>query len=1032
MNAYASVYGDIRRKNTQVKNNTYITSANSQALQDNFGDMIKFPKPPRLNTLTDGDDIYRFILLSLFQNFLSGSTVATMDNSLNQVLSLLAIDDRTDEAVLVSNYSQFRFDSTSIELSDRAVQASGGNILGTATASDFEIAPSGQIFIYDYNDANKTISFSGTVNTGVTYNISYFRDNANYQDTNWMNLADRNVLSPSPMNLLAGDVSTYNNPEFSYWWNTYNVDGSGVVIDEFKITADESPLIFRLPSESVTFKNPYTSAIVTNSIDVYNLSGTAFDINIVSEYNPDIEFSDAPQNYQTDVSGKYQNYYVRYSENNSYNYTALAKYNGSFTKYTKKLQSIEFPSNNRGTLDFFEKNTNFDINDLFGTGTKHIWLDVAWDPSGKYLLDNSSFLERSYSLHQDLVWREFFEQDNNTRVYYSAPSGIRVTEAPPSTLEGKEDCLGMFSTLTGTSNTESLYAYPIVSSGITSYANHLEVDFYDNLNNSGTTSFVDVFRNGDSGQYYQFRFGVDSFASTNIIPSGSSSTVSGVNVSTNPKDTFDSVLMNSKNYGFVESYFYSSGSTNYAISGTASYTLVSGNPNTNYSTTSLLNPSNIVIYPNLASASITSSDYFLFDFTFTQDTTTAFEFNFTDPSQKIGNLYPKTKYVVDVTSTPSSSFWTFTKTNTSPGGVPVSSTFQSNIPVETGNNTFEMLKGSYLKINGVVYSGQNNPIDEWVVPFAAGAGNGGGGGAGGTVGSYKSFAVTLNDVAGDILVNHYVLGNYSLRQNYINTVYNQISMMQNASAVANLNINSLYYYQIANAFGVIDNSAKNYITTIPRSQQWHTLTFDFGTNYSNMIFSLDENIIFEPFNSSIGFSGNFSYPIAMTVNHTSNQPYTDMSFYDNIEFSYYDANSILYKYRYQTNANNSLLAPVVTNNDVWEGSALSVSTVIDNKFFQSEPVSNFQFNVNILGLDEGFIYIVNDIINRVKPAHTLVVPIYLLEQKLSTTTQSINTDSATDWETGNEFLNIQVVNDGTGLGDSAGLIRISGLAPSGT
>jgi len=247
MNAYSEVFDDAQRKTSQVSDNTYIVSAEVDALEANFGTIINFPKPPRLNTTADGDNIYRFMLSALFKNFLSGATISTMETILNNSLSLLTTDPNTADYLSVVNFSELRYYDTSIELANQAVHVSGNTILGPAEISDIFIDPP-DIGVSAYDNATKTISFTGTVQSGVTYKFLYQRDNTSYNDTNWMNLTNQNVFDVSPMNLRAGAVSTFNNPEFSYWWNTYNQDGDGVLVNEFEITASDSATVWRKSS----------------------------------------------------------------------------------------------------------------------------------------------------------------------------------------------------------------------------------------------------------------------------------------------------------------------------------------------------------------------------------------------------------------------------------------------------------------------------------------------------------------------------------------------------------------------------------------------------------------------------------------------------------------------------------------------------------------------------------------------------------------------------------------------------------------
>jgi hypothetical protein len=196
------------------------------------------------------------------------------------------------------------------------------------------------------------------------------------------------------------------------------------------------------------------------------------------------------------------------------------------------------------------------------------------------------------------------------------------------------------------------------------------------------------------------------------------------------------------------------------------------------------------------------------------------------------------------------------------------------------------------------------------------------------------------------------------------------------------------------------------------------LTFETNLGGTGVSAYLDESKFYT--NSDIGFSGTLAGPSGIQLISQSDFPLSEFSYFDNIKLSYYDKNNMLPEYNAVINLTND-----------WQGSSLDYNIVIDNKYLALEPVPNFQFSVNILGLSEEYIDIINNIINKTKPAHTITVPIFLMEQELDTTSQlPAISDVDTDWETGNISKNviIEPTSNIDVFGDVEGLIKPSGLS----
>jgi hypothetical protein len=984
--AYGEVFADAKRKYDQIANNRYINTADPDALQDNFGVLIDFPKPPRLNTLSNGDEIYRSMLRAMFKVFQSGSTNASMNLALDTAASFLTIDPRTEDAVTVINYTTLLTVDNQIELTWHAVKTSGDFVVGVADPSDIIFFPQ-DLIVTNYNDDSRIISFTGTVNTGVQYQIIYSRDNTSYRGTNWINTEDSTEVLPSPFMLRSGTIPTFNDPQFSYWWSTYNADGQGVVIDEFSLNRTESSLAWRLPEKTIQFISPFNSDnVLTRTIEFYNNSGLAYDINVVNDTNPDVLFSDIPLNYYTDVSADYTDYYVRYSNNNSGPYIALDQFTGAMPKFLKKYKSIEFSSQNFGTLDFFEKNDNFNVNDLFGSGTRNIWLNVE-NIDGRYILSNENIYSRDFSLHEKIFYLETFSAGNLNNITSTYPAGVRISDLVGVPLTDKEDCLMVI----GPSSGVNVAVSPILSPETLTTANHVEVDIFDGLN-SGTATYIDVIRTGTSGEYNKFRFGID------------------IDTSEFEFSTSDPFAI-SKDFGFVETYFENSVSTTrtVTVSGLTShimnpYTYSTGtNPNILFSNTSLVvTGESATITPNASNSLISNTDKLSVQFQLAN----SMSFNITNVKfYGTGNITSVPFYNQEVFSMSASAgdtYWNFASqtysfdpntelfTPTLNGGV-------STIPVSTGISTVEFLKGSGLVVDGVLYGSLgslDNPAINWNNIGTSQS----------NLGSPNSLVITAS--SGTVL-DHYELSNQALKTQFYETVANY-------SGITTATLP--YYYQIFTDPNN-DVAKKHYLLQFPRTFGWNRLKVDFGTNYSGLSAYLGENLFYGT--GTIGFAGYIHPTSGVSLNSDTYYPESEFSYFDNIKASYYDANSTLGAYQVAINLQED-----------WAGSALSDSTIVDNKFFELDPQPNFQFNVLIKGLDESFIFIMNKIIEKLKPAHTIATSVFEKEQFLDTTTLvPIISNTGTDWETGNIMNNIIIKSTGQNVQptlDLPGYITISG------
>ena len=978
LNSYALMFQDIQRVIDQAKANTYIATAAPQVLQDNFGVLIDFPKPPRLNSLSNGDEIYRAILRALYQDYQLAPTSLSIQKAVSIILSFLVTDPNTTGYYQETDEVILNIPDTTIQLAYNAVKVVNGAIVGVADVSDITFFPS-DFTVTGYDDNTKTITFSGNPTISQNYSIVYYRNNSGLEGTNWINLT-----SPSATNVLPLDLKTttktFDNYQFSYWWNTYNRDDVGVEIIENLLENEDQGIVWRLPQRTVSYINPYNASgniFQSSSIDAYNSEGGIYDINIVTPSNPDSLISTIPLDYFSDVSVNTDNFYIRYSADNAL-FVPFDVFIGSFGKFNKTNYSLAFNSVNYGNLDFFEIGEDFDNNDLFGYGTKHIWMDVPY-LNGQYVLNNSVFFDRQISLHERTIFQDNFEEGNLDK-WNTLPAGYSVVgEALLNPSSQKEDCIKLFATVSGSATKSS----PMLPNNIGLSGNRVGIDFLD-IFNSGTKTFVDVTRVSGNA-YSQIRFGIE----PNILD-------------------YYSSLSNSSPIGFIETYFPSSGNISnniqfqYVVSGVAApYNLTSGNLNIGVSDFSLTPSTELLtqMFSNMSSSDVSNCNRTLFNFGWSGNSVDL-KFNFIQHFGQIdvSGPAPNPPNIVD-TFAPYNMTLSFV-----PGNPEIIYTVDkfyyddinkyvyqlpsamgtTGILVSSGSNTVEIMRGEFLKVNGETYTGPFDPSVAWN-QFQVGTGpmtsnqisqfN---------VGDPKSFSIQSSapTSSGNSSYCHYYVGNSN-----ISDAVNQHS---------GINTRLPYYYQLTNSPNNIDSVPKTYLSGFPRSRQWHRLTYYFGVSsngvaqFSGLNVSLDDYQFLN--NSNIGFVAQLS---GVSTNHSTIFPQSEFSYFDNVKASYYDTTQTLPEYR---------VGQVLSSN--WGGSILDQSTVLEDRVFSQESVSNFHFLVSVLGWSDDLVFIVQKVVDKLKPAYAFASILFKENQHLDTGLGTVLSDADTNWESGNIDSNI--------------------------
>ena len=755
LNSYALVFQDIQRLISQTQANTYVATADPDQLENNFGVLIGFPKPPRLNSLSNGDEIYRAILRALYQNYQLAPTTTSIQTAVAIILSFLVTDPSTSDYYLEEDDVFLNIPDTQVQLPYTplpviSTQFPNANAADPSTYISF--SPQGILTVTGFDSVTNTITFTGNPSTAQEYTVVYYRDNTTMRGTNWINVTNASDSNVLPLDLKTTN-NTFDNYQFSYWWNVYNRDGLGVQIIENLLANQDQGIVWRLPEKTISYINPYNSAgsiLEQQSIDLYDNSGQVYDINTVSAVNPDVLLSTIPMNYFSDVAVNLSNFYIRYSSDNAIN-IPYAQFEGSFSGFQKNNYSLAFGSVNYGTLDFFEKGVGFNQNDLFGYGTKHIWMDVPY-LKNDYTLNNDNFLDRKVSLHEMIIFQDSFEEGNLNKWSISPTGYGTIAETILNPQIQKEDCIKLFSTISGSTTIASA----ILPSAAFVSGNHIRIDLLD-VFNSGTSTYVDVVRTSGAN-FNQFRFGID--------PSGM----------------------------------------------------------------------------------------------------------------------------------------------TVPG-----------------------------------FSG--------------------------------------------------------------------------------VNILTPYYYQTSNVPNGIISAPKNYLTAFPRTEQWHTLTYDFGVSipglnlYSGMNVFLDQEQFLNT--SDMGFGSNLS---SLTLNHVSSDPSSEFSYFDNARVSYYNSVGTLPIYQVGQNLAQD-----------WGGAILDQSTAIEDRVFAQESISNFHFLVNVLGWTDDLVFIVQKIVDQLKPAYSYASVLFEQNQSLDTATGTILANPITDWNSGNTNNNIIIKLSGSfqGLDTSESLPGFITVSPSG-
>lgn len=982
-NAYASVFQNIDDIREDTKNNTYLDYANTDVLEANFSAYVDFPKPPRLNTVTDGGEVYRAILRSIYDAFLNGSTEESMDVGLTTVLSFLTIDESTDSVVTESNNVFFDTFDRSIMLAYPATTSSGT----VAQPSDITISPSG-LTVTNYNNSTQTITFTGSIPTsGQSYTITYFRSHTDQIDTNWINFTDPSGTSPLPTDLKTIE-NTFRNPKFSYWWNTFNRDGNGVQIIDGSLEQSEQALVWRLPEKYIRFVSPFNGENKQETINLYNLSGTVYDINSPNKsVNPDVPQTCGIISYVDEVSRTPADYYIRYSQNNSV-FTPLDPFIGTVSQVERVSdRSVDFASENFGQLDFFEMGENFNLDDLFGFGTKNVWLNVE-NQDGLYSLSSNTFFDRPFSLHEDVLFYEFFENGERSLGRMSTISGASaLTEVVGVPLQETEDCLMLFS---GQSHVS-----PIIPSGTLVSGNYVSIDIYDAFN-SGTTAFVDLniinpLNNTISGTA-NFRFVVPDITASGevtIVPASGPS------------------FYNTPLFNFVDTYFDSQDETDYVMDTFSPSLLL-----VNFSG-SVLPPHQFHVEVSGAASvlafgntgNLSNADRIEIQISKNKNFSIVFQYAATN----ILGGYSTSNQVVTWQAGPglytnSGGGVSFVLTSIGPPAV------YTSVGGGGGGGVLTLDPNPSSPYATLVFTKSGNSIDgifNWATNYFSN-----------NLGRVTGFA----PITGLVQVQKYHPASIGVAVTSGASLYHY--KVGNTSVMSNFyagNYNKPYYYQIALSGNSIDFAPQNLLPTPTREQGWHRLVLDLGSGLSTFNGSLDDyNFV----NQSFGFSGNIgtvgklNSSSGISMNHVSSVPDNEFSYFDNVKVSYYTPTQTRPQYDYVEDFTKD-----------WQGSYIDQNAVLSNRKFRGTRQANFAFELIIKGLQNKFLYIIERLVHKLKPAHTLVDLNFQTDHTLNTTALLAEfTGDERNWETGN-LLNKINVTTGVDPDDSLdlpGLITISG------
>lgn len=977
-NAYANVFATYNNMLNQTKLNTYLNFADVNALEANFSSFVNFPFPPRLNTVTNGGEIYRAILVALYDAFLNGSTEQSMITGLSTVLSYLTIDLNTDPIINVTNRVTLNSYDNSIQLAYPAVSSSG-----VAYPADFTILPSG-LTVTGYNPNNNILSFTGNIPiSGATYQIIYSVDHTPLMNTDWINLTNVSGTSPLPTDLKT-IVSTFRNPQFSYWWNTYNQDGNGIQIIDGILQPSEIGLVWRLPEKFIRFISPYNGNLTESTINPYNFSGAVYNINSSNkDSDPDVLQTCPILNYADEIPGNPADFYVRYNGNNAV-FSGLSPFIGTLGQVNSFSNiKTQFASQSFGTLDFFQKGTNFDVTDLFGTGTKNVWLNVP-NQNGFYNLSSQTWFARHFSLHETRLWSEYFENGNYSIGRIISNSGsFALTETVGAPLQPSEDSLMLYGSSTSLS--------PIIPSGIIVSGNHISIDVYDAWN-SGTSTYLDFdlinpLDNTENGTF-NFRFTIPPYTNNEL------------DFVSTPSGSFFNTLGNN----FIDTYFDSQVETNNNFND-ASIVISGGNviPGHN-SHANVINGGSIYSkIPSLQNVNymevqISKNDNFSIEFQYANVSNGGKSYgnggasiNWNSTTQQYTNTGNGSSYVYYPFNPHGAWGWL--------GGGGGGGTVIGNDPSPSNSfATIQIFQDGSVLIDGILHSAYGLRFASLgTVAFNA---------AGDTayIVPFQPNNIRLN-ISPNSKIYHYVLGNQTVINNY-------------ESGVAS----EFYYYQISASGQNIINSQHNIIPS-PRNKNWHKFQFDLGTNFNNVTATLDNLVIM---NQIIPFSGTFGFPgalnnysgISMHQDSTTNN---EQSYFDNIKFGYYNPIQIMPQYQYFEDLSQD-----------WMGSYLDQSAVLTNRQFAGSSQANFVFELVIKGLQNEFVYIIQTLVEKLKPAHTLVDFAFQTDYELNTTSLVAQyANNPQNWEQGSVIQNI-LITDGVDLSDPNDLPGLITISPSGT
>lgn len=1041
LNAYAGVFRDINRLANNTLNNTYLQTAEPDFLYPNFGAMINFPKPPRLNTLAQGDEIYRAILKSLYDAYLNGSTEESMDTGLSTIMSFLTIDTVNQDPVWQQeNRVHLTYSDASIQLTYDAISTSGTFISGSNfSVNDFLILPSGIISPLSYDPASRTLSFTGFTQyatsgnaatvlldfnfpaSGQTFSISYYMDHTPYISGNWINIIDTTETRPLPYDLKTVE-NTFYNPKFSFWWSQakqpleqvglgYNRDNNGIEIIDGALTMQEQALVWRLPEADIAYKDPYDLDVHSNTTELYNDIGQIYNISGDSNINQEVLQDVLISDYTSKISSDPGDYYVRYNINNAY-FTALDKFAGSFAPpIVRRYGYAVFTSDNFGALDIFEKNTTFDVNDLFGFGTKHVWKSVAWNRAlGGYVISNANRFARPYSLFEDVLFRENFESGPVSINKFNQKVAIaNIHDIIGTPLRPGEDCMQLARMTSGTS---AANISPIVSpSGMIS-GNHINFDFYDPLY-SGSSFYVDIERIDPNNPVLDtknsFRFGYDSaFLSPKFVLGASGNYV-----------------YDTRATGYIESYYQNQDEILYmfpylgptsarpmqVVAGNTAYPYVSNNSGRTTGSIGL------DLIPNLSKYQTSHTDKVRMVWVDNTSKFFSLSFNYVLPCY-VGTL-PVHLYGMPVNASGTyadgytyqtrakfiaintvSSFIFIGSSASQCGGMGggggATATAFPSIPRSNGSiwDLEVGVSGATLKYIPTVgdietFTTQNLNIEAFLGEINPGPRHG----AFNTIttqdvdyGRQDSIAFS---VSSGTVINYTFFGDKEIQEN-----------LPQFSQIGDYTFPLYYYQQMFSGNGAIGLQQKNYLP-FPRRPLWFNFDYNMGTDFQNTYAYLDGYNFLNMTTASgmvIGDIASAYDSNSISLVYDSTSPSGESAFVDNFLIGYRTPAVTRPFYRYGSD---------IVNN--WPGGALDQSAIVDNKQFAGTSQGDFVFALIVKGLEQRYLFVIKDIINTLKPAHTLVRSEFEIDHILNTTGQlNIYTGDSRNWERGNVQYNTVV------------------------